>query len=519
MEIVKEKIRVNQIGKKTTSQFAMEDGYNVPDSKPDVGRVVISRGHVRIESVKTTDSYLKVSGKLYFKILYVTDSVSPAFASMEGAIPIEEMIYVEEGNEAEYQVQVSRSHVSVSVIHSRKLDVKVVAEFSVHREQTVEEEITVGINANGRVFPKKRKEEILRLSENKRDIYRVKEEIKISGTKETIENLLWEEITLHSMDTKLIEDNLQLKGELSVIAIYQSTEGNVQWIEQTVPFEGQIPCGGVDGSYYHHVYWNLQDASLEVRMDEDGEMRCLGVETVIELRVLIYKEESVELLEDVYSLDEKCSAKMRRIFLEELVMQNHSKCRVVEQIEVPEVGNEILQICHSGGEIQVEKMERVDEGIQIDGILHVNFLYVRENDQVPFEMWSGMVPFSYLLECENNGIDLKYDITHDLEQITIELAGNGKVEIKAYLSFKSFIRKPIIMEMVEQVECEAFDEKMLCDQPGIVGYIVKSEDDLWKLAKRYGTTEEGIMEINNLSTKELKTGDKLLIFKENVSIL
>lgn len=519
MEIVKEKIRVNRIGKTTTSQFVVEDGYNVPDNKPDVGRVVTSEGHVRMESVKSSESYLKISGKLYFKILYVTDSAVPAFASMEGALPVEEMIYVEDGSEEDYQVQVSRLHLNVSVIHSRKLDVKAIAEFAIHQEKTEEETVSVGAQAQGRVFQKIRQEEILELRDNKRDIYRIKEEIKIPGTKETIENLLWEEIVLRSLDTKLVNDNLQLNGELSVFCIYQSVEGKVQWVEQSVPFEGQISCGGVDESYYHHVYRTLQDTNLEVRMDEDGELRCLGVEAVLELRVLIYKEENKDLLEDIYSLDENCKAKMRRVFLEELVMQNHSKCRVAEQIEVPEVGNEILQICHSGGEIQVEKIETVESGIQIEGILHIHFLYVKENDQTPFDVWSGMVPFSYLLECENSGMDLNYDITYGLEQLAVELSGNGRIEIKAYLSFKSFVRKPINMEMVEVVECGVIDEKDLCKRPGIVGYIVKEEERLWDLAKRYGTTEASIMEVNNLSSKELKSGDKLLIFKENMSIL
>ena len=42
---------------------------------------------------------------------------------------------------------------------------------------------------------------------------------------------------------------------------------------------------------------------------------------------------------------------------------------------------------------------------------------------------------------------------------------------------------------------------------------------MWSLAKNYSTTKEGIMEVNELSSEDIKTGDKLLIFKENMSIL
>ena len=56
-------------------------------------------------------------------------------------------------------------------------------------------------------------------------------------------------------------------------------------------------------------------------------------------------------------------------------------------------------------------------------------------------------------------------------------------------------------------------------RPGIVGYIVKEGDDLWSLAKNYSTTKEGIMEVNDLTSEDIKIGDRLLIFKENMSIL
>ena len=56
-------------------------------------------------------------------------------------------------------------------------------------------------------------------------------------------------------------------------------------------------------------------------------------------------------------------------------------------------------------------------------------------------------------------------------------------------------------------------------RPGIIGYIVKKGDDLWSLAKNYNTTVESLMEVNQMENDSLKEGDKILIFKENMSIL
>jgi len=48
---------------------------------------------------------------------------------------------------------------------------------------------------------------------------------------------------------------------------------------------------------------------------------------------------------------------------------------------------------------------------------------------------------------------------------------------------------------------------------------VQDGEDLWSLAKKYMTTVSGIMEVNSMDNENVKTGDKLLIFKENMSIL
>ena len=48
------------------------------------------------------ENYLRVSGKLYFQVLYVTDEVEPKLSAVEGRLPFEEMVYIEEGGSTGY---------------------------------------------------------------------------------------------------------------------------------------------------------------------------------------------------------------------------------------------------------------------------------------------------------------------------------------------------------------------------------------------------------------------------------
>ena len=110
------------------------------------------------------ENYLRVTGKLNFKVLYVTDSGDPRPGALEGMIPFEEMVYMEEENgEGEDIVQVQRVECGVSLIHSRKLAVKALAEMTVHTEQITEKQVTLDVDGEEGIYLKKCPVELLQL--------------------------------------------------------------------------------------------------------------------------------------------------------------------------------------------------------------------------------------------------------------------------------------------------------------------------------------------------------------------
>lgn len=518
MELIKQRIQTNQIGRVVTDQFVLEDDCQIPEDKREARRVLCGKGKLSIEEVKRTETYVRVSGKLRYSVLYVTESPDGRLDVAEGERPFEEMVYMEEeGNE--YLAKVGNLELTASILHGRKLAVRAIVTLQVHPETRKEEEITSDVDSGKNLYKKKREIELLELHLNKRDICRIKEERTISGTKESIGNLLWTETFLPGVDTKLVEDELVLRGELQVFCIYESQEGKIDWVEMSLPFQCRTDCPGADESMYHHADVKLGEVQMEARMDEDGEMRAIGIEAALELKILVYKEEKMEILEDVYSLDETCIPTLETREYEELLLQNHSRSKVEERLSLPELKDEILQICHSWGSLQVEQVQIVDKGIQVEGILNIGFLYIRGDDEAPFDIWQGMVPFTSLLECENPPRNLLYDVNGSVEQLGISMAGSREVEVRAVLSFHSFMRKPVPLQVITDLTFSPMDETARNAVPGIVGYIVKEGDDLWGLAKRYFTTVQAIAEKNHLPSEQVKEGDKILIFKENPSIL
>lgn len=519
MEEVRKAVHCIQTGKRVTDQFYVDEDVNVPDVREDVAKVILAGGRVRVEDIKMTENYARITGKITYQILYETENEIQKVSALQGKLSFEEMVYMEDEPVGKLYVRSSFAELNVTVIHSRKLNIRVAVDLEVSSEGESEEILTTDVETSEPVYKRFRTEEILKLHSMKKDIYRIKEEMKIPASKENIGTLLYGEANLRKLDTRLGTDELLLRGEIQLFCLYESQEQKMEWVEQNIPFEGKLECYGAEDTMYHDIQASLTDENIDIRMDEDGEMRIFGLEASLEVRCSVYEEEKTEILDDLYSLTKELIPAREEKALERLVMQNHSRCKAAEQLNLPELKDGMLQICHCSGRLQMEYTKIVPEGIQVEGVIHIGMLYIKADDEVPFDVWQGMIPYSHIIECPKAEETMRYDISGTVEQLSVSLLGGGEAEVKAVLGFQILLREAVMVENIEQIEEREIDEKEAENAPGIVGYIVKEGDDLWNLAKRYHTTEEGIQEVNEMDGRQIKAGDRILIFKENMSIL
>ena len=71
------------------------------------------------------------------------------------------------------------------------------------------------------------------------------------------------------------------------------------------------------------------------------------------------------------------------------------------------------------------------------------------------------------------------------------------------------------IQTINQVDVADMDKEELNSYPSITVYIVKKGDTLWNLAKRFNTTVQDIVEINDLDENApINIGQKLIILKK-----
>ena len=515
LELGKESIQMLRVKNKAVSQVTFDEDYNVPDVKPDIGRLVQSKADVSMDEVRLSEGRAFLKGTLNVDLLYVGEKEG-RICSLSAKLPLDEIINLEgiEGGDKlclNWEIE----DLSVHVIHSRKLNIKAIVTFYAVVDELTGIELPVSLDAP-EVSVKKKTIRLMSLRVHKKDTLRIKDDITLASNRPNVENLLWYTIEPRNLDLRPEENKLHVKGELAVFFLYTGPdeENPPQWLEYTMPFSSEVECSGCAENLIPHIETALIHQGIEVKPDTDGEERILQVDAVLELNMKMYREEEYELILDAYSPVKECVLHSRKETLESLLVRNFSKCRLTDRVEVKESQGKVLQLCHSSGRVKVDKTRITDKGILAEGIVVLKILYIVGNDEMPFYSMDAMLPFTHLIEAKDIGQDCTYFLQADLEQLSTAMADGDEIEVKAAVGLNVLVFRQWEERVIESVEEQPLDRKKIESMPGITVYIVKVGDTLWDIARKFYTTVDEICNVNSLAEKDVKPGQPLILVKQ-----
>lgn len=521
LELVRQNIHMNRWKNQVNTQVTLDDDFIVPDTMNDIAQVILDSGEIQIEPVKTQSEKVVVRGKLDFHVLYRNDE--GGLQTLGGLIPFEETINVPGLEEKDYVgVTWQLEDLDAGIINSRKLSIKAIVTLEVKVESLFDTEAAVSLgnsiedgSGTPQIETQTRNIDVAAIALQRKDTYRLKEEVTLSGSKPAIDRILWTEMRLNNVMTRPLDGKIHLEGALMVFVIYEGEGENsmVQWVEESLPFSGEVEMQGAVEEMIPAISVRLIHKGIEEKPDYDGEMRELDVDAVIELDIRLYEEQELQVLSDLYATNRELTVEAGEACFDTILTRNTGKCKLSEKVTM-DGGQRILQICHSSGSVKLDEVEARDDVLVMDGALEVKILYLTDDDSRPVQSSTEMIPFHYEAEVPGIQADSVWYLENGVEQLTAVMLGSDTVEVKAVILLDMLVLQPICQPVIQRVETAPLDMKKLQQMPGIVGYIVQEGDSLWEIAKRFHTTVDNIIATNGLTSETIHPGDSLILVKE-----
>lgn len=514
MELIKKNIHMNRLKGKMVHQITLDDDMIVPDRLPDIQNKITEDGNVMVDSAKISPNKVTVTGKLKFKLMYKAQATEGGIHRLDGIIDFNEIINMdglEEGDTIHIDFDID--DLSIQVINSRKISVKAIVTVTVLAETLHDEELAVDLD-NDRVECIRENLDITQIALRKKDLLRIREEVDLSAGKMNISEIIWNTAHLVGTQVKLLEDKINISGEISMFVLYTAEEGPLQWMEASVPFNGMIEVPGCMEDQIPSIDLKLTSADIEVKPDYDGEQRIFQIDGVINVDIKLYEEQQMMILKDVYSREKELTPVMRVAEYENLLMKNVSKCKVGDKRKMNLDTAHIMQICSCSGEIRLDDMSVEEDGILVEGVVDVSVLYICSDDGNPLCCARETLPFSHKIEVTNMNQNCVFKIQSMIEQMNCSMTGADEIEIKAILLLDCIVFDRISKEIIVDIKEQEYDMEKISQMPAIVGYVVQKGDTLWNIAKKFYTTVDSLKELNELKSNELVPGQMIIAVKQ-----
>ena len=502
-------------------QLTLEEDVNLPETKPDVSTICFEKGQVVTEEVRTMADAVAVKGKLVFCILYHTQENGGRLERMEGKIPFEEKLRVE-GLAAMSDVTVTGTvdDLTVTMINSRKLSIQSVITLEATADVMKEEELPTGASdeelqgAGAQILTTP--VDFTQVCTCKKDVFRIKEDLVLPSGYPNVGRILWKDVSLGEMNFRLGEEKIYAQGEVRVFVLYEGEgEEATEIFETETTASTEIECSGCREDMALDVRYGIAQWELTPKPDVDGELRELGLEMTMDLKVCAYADEHLDVVKDVYGVKKELRVEERTAGLRQLLRTVTGKTKVADQLPLQE-GVSKPQSVHALGEVSLSQVQGGEGTLMLRGSLNVKVLYVTGEEENPYGCLRTVLPFEYVLEIPGmQPEDTPKQIQSKVERLSVAMQGGEGVDVKAILSFSVSVFRSMEVQVADAIGEEPLDQGKRAALPSMVVYVVREGDDLWSIGKRYYVPTERLTSLNGIAEADVTPGQKLLIIKEN----
>lgn len=506
VSIDKQKLTVNKNVVKGASTAWIEQDLLVPDTKPDVMKIVRIDSNVYVSSKEVMDGNIKVSGQITYYVIYL---------SIDGNIKGINMTYpyvkVIEDKNVKKNMRMNLNTVVRNVIYSlpneRKVSVKTEVIFKYKLSEIGEIEILNRIDQCNGLECKMSKDSFFYVMEYKTDTLEAREDIMLPEGLPGVNEILRVSNQIINTEYKVSYNKILVKGDIKTTIVYtsQSDNSEVYSYDVNVPFTGMIEFSNISDSSKFDIQYMIKsfDLSLDTS-SETGKMLTISADVMVD--VLMYEEKEIEYIEDFYSMEEDLNYDKTGIS----IIKNKENIQKAISLK-DNIANvpEITRLLDYTVDISNLNTKISGSNVYINGNIKINTMYeVGKDKKVESKTYDMLVDENVPLskDIEEKYITVAIDVTKALVRIDdTNLVADVELMVKVTVDNVETINQ-IDDIKEEKVDFSQFDSMNI--------YIVKKGDNLWNIAKKYKTSVAKIANTNDIMDEnKLDIGQKLLIIR------
>ena len=478
----------------TKSEFNTECDIIVPDSKPDISRILQISARAKVTSCETQTDRVILSGTISFNILYLADNEEKCVCSIDSSCVFSNLFThsgITEGMLTIADAEVSS--LSYDLANCRKLTAKAALCGCLKVYDRGELNLISSIDG-ARMRRTELSSTVIRaFSESTAT---VTDSFELSAGKMSISEILKSDAEISDSDIKIIDDKAIIKGTIAVTTLY-CAEGKLDYIETELPFAQVIDVQGIRGDMMVDYTAKITDLSVRAADDAVGEKRILDIDAELFFRVTAKETVHCSAVTDAFIPRGALNCQSSPVRVSSIEGTVHNEINFKELITLPEAAAPIETVYETVARPFAEKCEIIGDKLKISGYTEVYILYLSHDALSPVYSYKADIDFSVVTDAPDCTLTPSAECR--LKSLSYVIGGERSIEIRGSLA----ITTQCIRSREEIIVSDAkIEEYAPPKRPSIIISYASEDRSLWDIAKEYNVAEEDILSANALENED-----------------
>jgi len=519
LEAATEMITLNSRGSGESIQLLTEGDMIVPDINPDIYQILKADEKVIIDKVKAEQGRINFSGRLCVSVLYYGKKTESPVSFMKSEFSFEDYIMSDDITEdTDTDIVSELIHTDYRLVNDRKINVKAVTGIEATWSNKDEVYAVKDVTGDGSIQLKKNMFDFGSVEERITEEFTVREELKLPVGKPDIAEIVDTTAEICHRDIRTNDGTVTINGDFKISVIYIGTGEaySLDSAEFIVPFSGNVNIPIAEDNTICMARMQITNVSSDIAADNMGEPRVIDVQITVCVVVKAFSHMGEAVIEDAYSLSYPLEITRKDIDYMRLIGRNKAQGVFRSIVTADSNQPDIMQIVKVWGNIRNSNISVTDDKVVADGVVDIKVMYIAKDDDEPLNVISAAVPFTQEIEILGATEDSLFDMTAEIEDISFSTLSEREAEVRVTISFDVVASENENGSIITEIN----ETETAVEMPtgsGAVIYTVKKGDTLWNIAKKFNTTVDDIVKLNNIEDPDLiYPCQRLLILKKIV---
>lgn len=501
IETTKNHICINQIIGQKNETIMIEGDSIIPDIKPDILNAIHTSGNICIYKKEILDGKVRIDGTIDAYIIYLADDEKGSVRSINSNVDFTEMIDMETAtSNMILDTNFKLRSIECKVLNGRKINIKAILDAELKISANEEFEMIQNVNLDDVQLLNRNFNINLLVGNGETKVY-AKDTFVIDSV-DNLAEVMKANVKIINKEVKISYNKVLAKSDLYVNLLYLTEDNRINSVEGNIPVMGFIDISDITDDNICDVRYEIKNLLIKPNNTED---HSIYVEAEVLIYCHIYKNQEVDVIQDLYSPSTNLLFTQRQVRVMQQKEIEHGTCNIRENQMISELrGNKIYDV---GVHAEIQNQTLLNDRILYEGEVSLDFIYSSNSNSLDTK--NVKIPFNFNMDFKGVNANSSVETNIEIGVQDFVVTADDSVDIKIDLNFTTSMSRNTEINIIDDIK---EDEDRNMHTYSMVVYFVKTDDSLWKIAKKFGSTMDEIARINGIDpASKLNIGQQLFI--------